>query len=74
MYTDEIWAQEQYWESKCWVKKLFLWKPVEEQQVHDGLHLLGQIKETDFLCPLSSRIAMQDWDDLVKILILCKVG
>lgn len=47
---------------------------MEEQQVLDGLHLLGQIKETDFLCPLSSRIAMQDWDDLVKILILCKVG
>lgn len=49
----EMWAGEKYLETKCWVKKQFLWKPMDRQHVHVGFHLLGQITETDFLYPLS---------------------
>lgn len=59
MCADEMWAGEKYWETTCCVKKQFLWKPMEQQHVHDGFHLLGQIKETVFLYPLSSRTPMQ---------------
>lgn len=56
-------------------KKQLLWKPIEQQHVHDGFHLLGQIKETVPSVPF----IIQDTHAkigviLLKILILCKVG
>lgn len=59
MSADEMWAGEKYREIKCCVKKQFLWKPMEQQRVHDGFHLLGQIKETVLIYPLSSTTPMQ---------------
>lgn len=41
MRADGMRAGEKYRETKCWVKKQFLWKPTEQQHVHDGFHLLG---------------------------------
>jgi len=59
MCAGEMRAAEKYRETKCWVKKQFLWKPMEQQHIHDGFHLLEQIKEKDLLYPLSSRTPMQ---------------